>query len=160
MATHSSILAWRIPGTGEPGGLPSMGSHRVGNDWSDLEAAAAAVGKIDCVLKSKRGLLKLLMGRAARISQIRSAWLMSSYGYPLIGYTLLLGIPHKHQYEKPSKCHVLIISTPDDVSIHRCLFRKCWAAYEGTFCMYRGWLSLLDNNSLYLNIFYWNGFEP
>ena len=42
MATHSSILAWRIPGMGEPGGLPSMGSHRVGHDWSDLAAAAAA----------------------------------------------------------------------------------------------------------------------
>ena len=36
MATHSSVLAWRIPETGEPGGLPSMGSHRVGQDWSDL----------------------------------------------------------------------------------------------------------------------------
>ena len=36
MATHSSVLAWRIAGTGEPGGLPSMGSHRVGHDWSDL----------------------------------------------------------------------------------------------------------------------------
>ena len=34
--------AWRIPGTGKPGGLPSMGSHRVGHDWSDLAAAAAA----------------------------------------------------------------------------------------------------------------------
>ena len=41
MATDSSVLAWRIPGTGEPGGLPSMGSHRVGHDWSDLAAAAA-----------------------------------------------------------------------------------------------------------------------
>ena len=39
-ATHSSVLAWRIPGTGEPGGLPSMGSHRVRYDWSDLAAAA------------------------------------------------------------------------------------------------------------------------
>ena len=42
MATHSSLLAWRIPGTVEPGGLPSMVSHRVGHDWSDLAAAAAA----------------------------------------------------------------------------------------------------------------------
>ena len=41
MAAHSSALAWRIPGTGEPGGLPSIGSHRVGHDWSDLAAAAA-----------------------------------------------------------------------------------------------------------------------
>ena len=41
MATHSSVLALRIPGMAEPGGLPSMGSHRVGHDWSDLAAAAA-----------------------------------------------------------------------------------------------------------------------
>ena len=41
MATHSSVLAWRIPGTGEPGELPSMGLHRVGHDWSDLAAAVA-----------------------------------------------------------------------------------------------------------------------
>ena len=40
MATHSSVLAWRIPGMGEPGGLQSMGSHRVRHDWSDLAAAA------------------------------------------------------------------------------------------------------------------------
>ena len=43
-ATHSSVLAWRIPGTGEPGGRPSVGSYRVGHDWSDL--AAAAAGKV------------------------------------------------------------------------------------------------------------------
>ena len=41
MATHSSVLAWRIPGTGEPGRLPSVGSHRVGHDWSNLAAGAA-----------------------------------------------------------------------------------------------------------------------
>ena len=41
MATHSSVLAWRIPGMAEPGGLLSMGLHRVGHDWRDLAAAAA-----------------------------------------------------------------------------------------------------------------------
>ena len=46
MATHSSILAWRIPGTGEPGRLPSMGSHRVGHDWSDLAVAAGGFSAI------------------------------------------------------------------------------------------------------------------
>ena len=43
MATHSSVLAWRIPGTGEPGGLLSMGSHRVGHDRSDLAATAMSL---------------------------------------------------------------------------------------------------------------------
>ena len=41
MATHSSVLAWRIPGTGQPSGLPSVGSHRVAHDWSHLAAAAS-----------------------------------------------------------------------------------------------------------------------
>ena len=51
MATHSNVLAWRIPGTEEPGGLPSMGSHRVGHNWRDLAAAAAAFqlcGVLNC----------------------------------------------------------------------------------------------------------------
>ena len=46
METHSSVLAWRIPGTAEPGGLTSVGSHRVGHDWCDL-AAPAADGLMD-----------------------------------------------------------------------------------------------------------------
>ena len=45
MATHSSVLAWRIPGMGEPGGLPSLESHRIRHNWSDLAVAAAAAGK-------------------------------------------------------------------------------------------------------------------
>ena len=53
MATHSSVPDWRIQGTGELGGLLSMGSHRVGHDWSDLAAAAAAINiyQIDRVNK-------------------------------------------------------------------------------------------------------------
>ena len=47
MATHSSVLAWRIPGMVEPGGLPTMGSHRVGHDWSNLAAAAAMTYNIE-----------------------------------------------------------------------------------------------------------------
>ena len=48
MATHSSVLAWRIPGTGEPGGLSSLGSHRVGHDWSDL-VGGGWVWRLTCV---------------------------------------------------------------------------------------------------------------
>ena len=53
MGTHSSVLTWRIPGTGEPGGLPSMGSHRVRHDWSDLAAAAAAAADMTWSLCSR-----------------------------------------------------------------------------------------------------------
>ena len=49
MATHSSVLAWRIPGTGEPGGLPFMGSHGVGHDWSDLAAAEKPRNVSNCL---------------------------------------------------------------------------------------------------------------
>ena len=54
MATHSSVLAWRIQGTGEPYGLPAMGSHRVGHDWSDSAAAAA---ENSCIMKCNWQLL-------------------------------------------------------------------------------------------------------
>ena len=46
MATYSSVLAWRIPGTGEPSGLPSMGSHRVGHNSSNLAAAAVGLNEV------------------------------------------------------------------------------------------------------------------
>ena len=51
MATHSNVLAWRIPGMGEPGGLPSMGSHRLGHDWSNLAASATAYPPVRNSLK-------------------------------------------------------------------------------------------------------------
>ena len=63
MATHSSVLAWRIPGTGEPGGLPSMGSHRVGHDWGDLAIAIfiwVSVSPAGCVCVYKTGAVDYL----------------------------------------------------------------------------------------------------
>ena len=48
METHSSVLAWKIPGTGEPSGLLSMGSHRVGHDWNDLAVAAILFTVMSC----------------------------------------------------------------------------------------------------------------
>ena len=72
MAAHSSVLAWRIPGTGKPGGLPSMGSHRVRHDWSDLAAAAAAAcffiknyfSLISCKCKVYSVLINILLSHA------------------------------------------------------------------------------------------------
>ena len=59
MATHSSVLAWRIPGTGEPGGLPSMESHRVRHDWSDL--ADSILKSRDITLPTKVRLVKAMV---------------------------------------------------------------------------------------------------
>ena len=61
MATHSSVLAWRIPGMGEPGGLPSMGSHRVGHDWSDLALAVGLI-KEDRYLRMRMDQLRHNLG--------------------------------------------------------------------------------------------------
>ena len=55
MATHSSVLAWRIPGMGKPGGLPSMGSPRVGHDWSNLAAAAKKMQNLYTSTRNKYG---------------------------------------------------------------------------------------------------------
>ena len=64
MATHSSVLAWRISGTEEPGGLPSMGLHRFGHDWSDLAAAARKRGE--------RNVEKILYSSVFQELQVRS----------------------------------------------------------------------------------------
>ena len=56
MATHSSIIAWRIPGMGEPGGLPSLGLHRGGHDRSDLATAAAELNRASLVAQMVKNL--------------------------------------------------------------------------------------------------------
>ena len=71
MATHSSVPAWRIPGTGEPGGLPSMGSHRVGHDWSDLAAAVSSSRFQD------HASLQTSVGSVRMLSRI---WLIATWG--------------------------------------------------------------------------------
>ena len=70
MATHSSVLAWKIPGMGEPDGLPSMGSHRVGHYWIDLAAAAA-------VLSHYLGPQSFEEHSLKTIAQTRVSWSMS-----------------------------------------------------------------------------------
>ena len=60
MATHSSVLAWSIPGTAEPGGLPPMGSYGVGHNWSDLAAAAAFLKRVDITSYGKWKLRALI----------------------------------------------------------------------------------------------------
>ena len=76
MATHSSVLAWRIPGTEEPGGLPSMGSHRVRHDWSDLAAAATAATILHssetCIYKKSRSVRQMHIDTHRFLSSIFS----------------------------------------------------------------------------------------
>ena len=89
MATHSSILAWRIPGMAEPGGLPSMGSHRVGHDWSDLAAAAANQTKSTTIFSVPVELLFL-------------NWAL------VRGYQLFGGMVKTESWETPSGWYIIL----------------------------------------------------
>ena len=77
MATHSSVLAWRIPGTAEPGGLLSVGSHRVRHDWSDLAAAAAGSFLITDVYLSQFFRLRSLRSRYPNIQFLVKAFFLA-----------------------------------------------------------------------------------
>ena len=74
MGTHSSVLAWRIPGTGEPGGLLSMGLHRVGHDWSDLAAVAAATYVYIVKRGEKKRLAETLVFGGSGLSNMLWHW--------------------------------------------------------------------------------------
>ena len=75
MASHSSVLAWRIPGTGEPVGLPSMGLHKVRHNWSDL-AAAAAGEKQTLNLSVGQGLPKI-WSKEIEFMELNGNWVLS-----------------------------------------------------------------------------------
>ena len=116
MATHSSVLAWRIPGTGEPGGLPCMGSHRVEHNWSNLavSAAAAAVGG---KLLYSVGLVSAIQGESA-ITIHRSP---SSWAPPPLPASQPLG-HQQSQAGLPALCR----------DFRHCLFYTWWCTYIDT----------------------------
>ena len=95
MATHSSVLAWRIPGTGEPRGLPSMGSHGVGHDWSDLAAAAAAA--IYCQRKLKTFFSEVLIHEIKTLKDIHTPIKVINMGEEMIDWVLIF-----HGSKEPS----------------------------------------------------------
>ena len=97
MATHSSVLAWRLPGTGEPGGLPSMGSHRVGH-WSDLAAAAAVAS--EARLQGKGGWGSTVQRRDLLIAYWSNIFQLISYWVSLLHYinTLMVHFLKPHSF--------------------------------------------------------------
>ena len=120
MATHSSVLAWRIPETGEPGGLPSMGSHSLRHDWSNLAAAAASLVGSELEMRGytkapcEQGLL-LCSGDAITLwglRQVPSYWTRSPEGIVWAGifpykYVLSLlpaSVPLPQRWTMLGKC--------------------------------------------------------
>ena len=83
MATHSSVLAWRIPGMREPGGLLFMGSHRVGHDWSDLAAAAAEYFMQNSRLNEAQAGIKIAGRNINKLSYSDDTTLMAESEEPL-----------------------------------------------------------------------------
>ena len=74
MATHSSVLAWRIPGTGDPGGLPSLRWHRVGHDWSYLAAAWKGKLRLSVLKLYLAGMILVGQDRIIATQDISSFW--------------------------------------------------------------------------------------
>ena len=121
METHSNALAWRIPGTGEPGGLPSVGSHRVGHDWSDLAAAGHYLASC-CCCSVTQSCLTLFDPRDC-----------SMPGCPVLHYLLEFAQTHVHWVSdamQPS--HPLSLPSPPvlNLSQHQSLFQWVGSSYQ------------------------------
>ena len=135
MATHSSILAWRIPGTVEPGGLPSMGWHRVGHDWSDL---AVAVSKP----KPEHGSVSLL-----RILFICVFHVLDLFSTSF----LIIFCFHK------TKCTPQILLTLDCLMTFlgkKSVFLRCWGHAVAWICQFSTSFSLLSIFTVKLFLFF------
>ena len=127
MATHSSVLAWRIPGTGEPGGLPSMESHRVGHDWSDLAAAAAAAVELDHPFSPS------LWHQHSWFLRVWT-WTDQDFDICSLGSAALeFGLKQHHQLSWDSSSQVEIVGL---LSIHNCVSQYFIAAILLNIYMY------------------------
>ena len=115
MATHSSVLAWRIPGMAEPGGLPSMGSHRVRHDWSDLATAAAA---------TQVQWREHWSGRW-RYQHISSALLLA-YFVTMVKSLLLASVSSSVQWRMRIQGKAQVPSDYSHIWIHRALYLETW----------------------------------
>ena len=124
MATHSSVLAWRIPGTGEPGGLLSLGSHRVRQDWSDIAAASAkALLKLFQKLKGRKHFLTHSMRPALPCYQSWTKILQENYWPSTLISTLMQKYSTKYRIQHHIK-RIIHMTTWD-------LFLEC---KDGSTC--------------------------
>jgi len=154
MATHSSILAWRIPGTGEPVGLPSMGSHRVGHDWSDV-AAATALQTLLLTMMATPFLLRGLL----TVVNVMVIWIKFTHSSPLIPkmsmFTLAISLFDHFQFALihgpnfPGSYAILLFTAWDLISItchiHNLVLFLLWLCL---FILYRVISPLISSSIL------------
>ena len=114
METHSSTLAWKISWMEEPGGLPSMASHRVGHDWSDLAAAARLI-HVEVWQKT----LKFCK---ATILQLKKKFL-SLYSYALKYYDLLTILISINVYYLKNQLHLMAAQQCELLNITVCILK-------------------------------------
>ena len=123
MATHSSVLAWRIPGTGEPGGLPSLGPHRVGHDWSTLAAAAANVVLLARMNITSTVIFFLIYDTPFGYTELSSTW------FPLVD--VIHKLPQKRSILMPN-CNILKVCSTN----YAFLWFSHWARHLKTHAKY------------------------
>ena len=135
MATHSNILAWRIPGTGEPGGLPAMGSHRV-IKWSDLAAAAAAASAYLRLLIFLPPILILACASSYPLFlMLYSAYKLNKHGDNIQPWCT--PFPIWNQYVVP--CPVPSVTSWLSYRFPKCEFLNCWVhRYLHLLCLHLG----------------------
>ena len=143
MATHSSVLAWRIPGTGEPGGLPSMGWHRVRHDWSDLAAAATFICKQSNDISIIFKINILTKRKCFNSSHWRPSWLqtiLQSYSHQ---NSMVLAQRQKYRWRKQNRkprdeptClgHLIFDKGGKNIqwSIDNLFKKRCWEKWSTT----------------------------
>ena len=122
MPTHSSVLAWRIPGMGEPGGLPSIGSHRVGHDWSDL--AVAVINKVSRGDGIPVELFQILKDDAVKAALNMSANLENSAVATGLAKVSFRSNPKERQCQRTPKL------------LHNCLILHASKKYSKSFRLY------------------------
>ena len=115
MATHSSVLAWRIPGTGEPGGLPSMGSHRVGHDWSDLATNCSLPGSSVHETSQARILEWVAISFSREFSQPRDQTCISCIGRWILYYWAILSTTSSIESSPSSRGDFCFLWIPTDI---------------------------------------------